>query len=198
VTNLDAIRCEASDALAQPRPLTAADRAVPARPGLYAIYGGVEAWNELGLGEPPDGRPLYIGKAEDSLVTRDLKTHFGDGRTGQSTVRRSFAALLHDTLGLRGMPRNPTSPAYFSNYGLSADHDTALTRWMRDQLQLAVWPKPSDSTLSLGRVETAMLIELLPPLNLQGVITPWTAQVKAARAVMAREARAWASDRPAG
>jgi hypothetical protein len=198
VTNLDAIRCEASDALAQPRPLTAAESAVPARPGLYAIYADVATWNELGLGEPPDGRPLYIGKAEDSLVTRDLKTHFGDGRTGQSTVRRSFAALLHDTLGLCGVPRNQARPDYFSNYGLAGAHDAALTRWMRDHLQLAIWPKPTDSGFTLGQVERALLIKLLPPLNLQGVVTPWTAQVKAARAVMAEEARAWAADRTPG
>lgn len=143
-----------------------------------------------------DGRSTSA--REENLVTRDLKTHFGDGRTGHSTVRRSFAALLHDTLGLRGMPRNPTRPAYFSNYGLSADHDTALTSWMRDYLQLAFWPKPNDSAFALGPVETALLVELLPPLNLKGVATPWTAQVKAARAVMAEEARAWAADRALG
>jgi len=137
VTDLDAVRCKARDALAQPGSLTAAHSAVPAQPGLYAIYGEAVTWDMLGLGEPPDGRPLYIGKAEESLVTRDLKTHFGDGRTGQSTVRRSFAALLHDTLGLRGMPRNPARPGYFSNYGLSAAHDAALTRWMREHLHLA-------------------------------------------------------------
>ena len=66
---------------------------VPGRPGLYAIYGDAKTWNELGLGMAPDGRPLYIGKAEDSLIIRDLKTHFGDGRTGHSTVRRSFGRL---------------------------------------------------------------------------------------------------------
>lgn len=195
MTDLDAVRCEARDALAQPGSLTAADSAVPAQPGLYAIYGEAVTWDMLGLGEPPDGRPLYVGKAEESLVTRDLKTHFGDGRTGQSTVRRSFAALLHDTLGLRGMPRNPVRPAYFSNYGLSADHDAALSSWMRDHLQLAVWPKPNDSAFTLGQVEAALLVKLLPPLNLQGVVTPWTAQVEAARAVMVEEARAWAADR---
>jgi GIY-YIG catalytic domain len=123
--------------LGHPAPLAGAEARVPGRPGLYAIYGDTKTWQELGLGEPPDGRPLYIGKAEDSLVARDLKTHFGDGRTGQSTLRRSFAALLHDTLNLRGIPRNTAKPGYFSNYGLSAAHDAALTRWMRERLQLA-------------------------------------------------------------
>jgi hypothetical protein len=94
---------------------------------------------------------LYVGKAEDSLASRDLKTHFGDGRTGQSTVRRSFAALLHDTLGLPGFPRNIDTPAYFSNYGLSASDDATLTTWMREHLRLAVWPKPSNCEFTLGQ-----------------------------------------------
>jgi hypothetical protein len=161
---------------------------------LYAIYGSQTTWAELGLGTPPDGRPLYVGKAEDSLVTRDLKTHFGDGRTGQSTVRRSFAALLHDTLNLRGLPRNPARPGYFSNYGLTAEHDAALTQWMSKHLQLAVWGKPAGCSFSLSEIEVALLLELQPPLNLQGVVTPWTAQVKQARAVMAEEARRAANE----
>jgi hypothetical protein len=198
VAELAGIREQAREALHRTDSLAGAESTVPGRPGLYAIYGDATIWNQLGLGDPPDGRPLYIGKAEDSLVTRDLKTHFGNGHTGQSTVRRSFAALLHDTLGLRGVPRNTAKPGYFSNYGLSAAHDAALTRWMREHLRLAVWPKPIACEFSLGQVEAALEVELLPPLNLQGVVTPWTAQVKAARAVMAEEARAWADEREGG
>jgi hypothetical protein len=165
---------------------------VPGRPGLYAIYASEKVWAELGLGETPDGRPLYLGKAEDSLIGRDLRTHLREGRTGQSTLRRSFAALLHDSLGLRGVPRNPAKPGYFSNYGLSSAHDAALTRWMKERLGLAVWAKPAERQVSPGEVEVALLAALEPPLNLREVVTPWTAKVKAARAVMAAEARAWA------
>jgi hypothetical protein len=64
---------------------------------------------------------------------------------------------------------------------------------MRGHLQLAV--RPSDSAFTLGQVETSLLIKLLPPLNLQGVATPWTAEMKTARAAMAEEARAWVADR---
>lgn len=194
---LESAICDARRALNASRPLARGEGDVPARPGLYAIYGSASIWGELGLGEPPDERPLYIGKAEkDGLVARDLKTHFGDGRTGQSTVRRSFAALLHDSLGLRGIPRNTAKPGYFANYGLSATHDAALTRWMRERLQLATWPKPSARAFTLREVELALLLELQPPLNLQDVATPWTSQVKAARAVMAEEARTWKPGRP--
>jgi hypothetical protein len=45
-------------------------------PGLYAIYGAQDVWRELGLRDPPDDRPLYVGKAEDSLAASDVNTHF--------------------------------------------------------------------------------------------------------------------------
>jgi hypothetical protein len=82
---------------------------------------------------------------------------------------------------------------HFSNFGWSAAHDAALTRWMKERLQLAVWPKPGDFDFTLREPESALLLELKPPLNLQGVVTQWTAQVKAARAAMAEEASAWAA-----
>lgn len=37
---------------------------VPNRPGLYAIYGPASVWSALGFGQPPNDRPLYVGKAE--------------------------------------------------------------------------------------------------------------------------------------
>jgi hypothetical protein len=69
-------------ALAAPRhALANAEAVVPHLPGLYAIYGGAAEWAELGLGHPPDDRPLYVGKSESNLADRDLRTHFGNGRT---------------------------------------------------------------------------------------------------------------------
>jgi hypothetical protein len=191
---LQLVVADALKALGRPGALAKVEAEVPQRPGLYAIYGDRATWSELGLGAPPDGRPLYVGKAEDSLADRDLKKHFGDGQTGRSTVRRSFAALLHDTLGLRGIPRklDHPKPIDFTNYGLSADHGAALTRWMRDRLLLATWPRsPKAAIFTLKTIEVAVLSQLVPPLNLLDVVTPWRAHVKAARAVMVAEARAW-------
>jgi hypothetical protein len=69
---------------------------------------------------------------------------------------------------------------------------------MRERLQLAVWGKSADCPFSLAEIEVALLLELQPPLNLQSVVTPWTAQVKAARSVMAEEARGWSAGRASG
>ena len=67
---------------------------VPPRPGLYAVHGNTAVWHQLGLGDPTDARPLYVGKAERSLASRDVNTHFSTGKTGSSTLRRSLAGLL--------------------------------------------------------------------------------------------------------
>lgn len=177
-------------ALTSPRHgLTTALPNLPAVPGLYAIYGSSETWGDLGLGAPTDDRPLYVGKAEDSLVRRDIATHFGDGRTGSSTVRRSFAALLREALDLHGTPRNPRKPDHYSNYGLSAEDDARLTAWMRARLEIGVWAMQGDAPLV--EIEQMVIGQWQPPLNLTHVNNRWTESVKRARSVMASEARSW-------
>ncbi|ODT68174.1 hypothetical protein ABS71_09975 [bacterium SCN 62-11] len=120
-------------------------------PGLYAIYGSPEAWRQLGLGDPSDGRPLYVGKAERSVVKRDVHQHFRTGKTGSSTVRRSVEAFLREALELRAQPRNPKKPDHFSNYGLEKAGDERLTEWMRTHLRLALWLRPNEDELALLR-----------------------------------------------
>lgn len=150
------------------------------KPGLYALYGSRATWRELGLGAPPDSRPLYVGKAESTLASRDLQGHFGmrprgaQSPTGSSTVRRSLAALLAPARGYRGMPRNPDKPGHFSSFGLSPDHDEDLSTWMKRRLRLAVWPYEDPGVLD--GIETEVLNALLPPLNVDKVVTPWRAQ----------------------
>jgi hypothetical protein len=163
-------------------------------PGLYAIFGSAMTWKELQLGSPPDSRPLYVGKTENTLAARDVEGHFGARRrgvqspTGSSTLRCSLAALLAVARGYKGIPRNPGNPGHFPNYGLSVAHDDDLSAWMDRRLQLALWPQTVDD---LGTIETAVLIELAPPLNIEKVVTPWRSQVKTARRVLAQEARSW-------
>lgn len=56
-----------------------------------------------------------MGKAERSLASRDVDTHFSTAKTGSSTLRRSLAGLLVDQLALEGRPRNPAKPERFAN-----------------------------------------------------------------------------------
>lgn len=163
--------------------------AVPAAPGLYGFHGDGPVWRQLGLGSPPDGRPLYVGKSESSLAARDVRTHFAAGRTGSSTLRRTLAALLVDQLGLVACPRNPAKPGHFPNFGLEPEGDERLSRWMAEHLRLAVWPSPTG--VELDDVETAVLQCLTPPLNLSKVVTPWKSMISYARKRMAAGAASW-------
>jgi GIY-YIG catalytic domain len=168
-----------------------------AKPGLYALYGSLPTWRELGLGVCPDSRPLYVGKAENTLDARDLRGHFGMRRrgvqspTGSSTVRRSLAALLASTRGYSGIPRNSDRPGHFSNFGLSIKDDDDLSAWMRRRLRLAIWPHLDAA--ALNGIETEVLKKMLLPLNLNKVVTPWQTQVKSARKLLAQQAREWKS-----
>ncbi len=174
----------AREALARGKPLECHDSVAVERPGLYAVHAGPGARRQLKV-KSADSL-LYLGKAESSLRSRDVKSHFATGRTGQSTLRRSLAALLARELGLvpvsRGTGRNA-----LTHYALESKGDNALTEWMSENLTLAIWPKPA-GCVPLSRVERHLLIELDPPLNLTHVPTP-RRELKAARADLARYAR---------
>ena len=109
--------------------------------------------------------------------------HFGmrergvQSPTGSSPLRRSLTALLAAESGYRGMPRNPDKPGYFSNHGLGEVHDDDLSAWVKARLRLALWPH--DAVADLDTIETDVLRHLLPPLNLDKVVTPWRNQVTA-------------------
>jgi hypothetical protein len=194
---LERLAANAQESLRPPGlPVDAVSERCTASPGLYAFFGGSATWARLGLGDPPEDRPLYVGKAEDTLASRDLLGHFGMRRrgkqspTGSSTLRRSLAALLADERGYTGVPRNPENPSHFSNFGLSISDDEDLSRWMRQHLRLSLWPHPDSG--ALGSIETLVLQELLPPLNLTKITTPWTSHVKSARKKLAAQAQALA------
>lgn len=92
---------------------------VPSIAGLYAVFGDEHAIAALAIGT--DTQPFYVGKAERSLVGRDLRTHFATGKTGSSTLRRTIAALLREDLDLRAVPRNLSRPDGSANYFARGD-----------------------------------------------------------------------------
>lgn len=187
IQSLSASRC----------PISEAAVFLPDSPGLYAIHSSKEVWTLLGLAHRAEV-PLYVGKAEDSLVSRDLNTHFAVGpetapKTGSSTVRRSFAALLRGPLNLKGVPRNKSKPGYFAHYGLEDEADARLTQWMQSHLTLAYWRRPPNLQCKLADVEKAVLKKWDPPVNLQNSPTKLPRLV-AEREKMKIEARAWAEE----
>jgi hypothetical protein len=188
-----AMLADALQGLAVPRlTIAEAEVTVPAEAGLYAVHGDPAVWRRLRLGDPPDDRPLYVGKSERSLANRDVRTHFSTGKTGSSTLRRSLAGLLADDLRLEGQPRNVANPEGFANFGLEAEGDARLTMWMLEHLRLAVWPSPEG--VILDGIETAVLGEMVPLLNIDKVKSPWRTSVRAGRKRLADQARAFSVD----
>lgn len=179
---------------ADPFPVTSAER-MPSRPGLYAVWSDERTWSELGLEWRGPFTPLYVGKGEDSLRKREIDTHFAAGRssvpkTGSSTLRRSFAALLAPSLGFRAIPRNVEKPGHFSNYSLRSDDDLRLTTWMHEHLLLSAWAKPAELAAPLRSLEALIIREWDPPINIQGTASS-RAALKAARSVLSAQARSW-------
>lgn len=173
----------------QAYPLDMALAFVPHVAGLYALVGSSKAVQALGLPTANAATPLYVGKAEQSLVSRDLRTHFATGKTGQSTLRRSLAALLREELNLTAIPRNTSRPDGSANFSLDRHGDERLTEWMVRELAIVVWEAPLGSH-PLKEIEAEILAALNPPLNLTHVRDRWDVLVKA-RGAMAAESRQW-------
>ncbi|KRC90052.1 hypothetical protein ASE25_11205 [Terrabacter sp. Root85] len=161
---------------------------MPDEAGLYAFYGDGLAWSSLDLAPAFDGQPLYVGKAERSLNGRDIRTHFAAGKTGSSTVRRSLAALLAGELALVPIPRNVAKPDRSANFALEPPGEARLSDWMQQQLSLATWVKLEGESLDV--IETEVVRQLRPPLNLDKVGEP-RGRLRAARKRLADVARAW-------
>src|SRR5437764_773761 len=102
------------------------------------------------------GRPRTMDEKIVRRIRRERRKGRSTSITGGSTLRRSLAALLHDSRGFRGVPRNPAKPGHFSNYGLTPTQDTDLSEWMRERLLLACWPKPLECEEALGVIEGAV------------------------------------------
>jgi hypothetical protein len=129
-----------------------ARRSCPPSPGLYAIHADRSIWQKLEVDDGwPDGRPLYVGKAQRSLARRDVGTHFQTGKTGWSTVRRSLASMLRAELKLRARPRKVEEFGSYDCFGLEPAGDERLTVWMHEHLRLALAPVVSSDLTSVER-----------------------------------------------
>lgn len=117
-----------------------------------------------------------------------MRTHFAVGETGSSTVRRSLAALLLNKLAMVAVPRDLAKPDSSANFALDGESEVRLSGWMEQRLSLAIWSKPQDAILD--EIETAVVRQLHPPLNLDKVGEP-RQQLREARRHMADIARSW-------
>lgn len=171
---------------------------LPALAGIYSFWAtGSDTLVDLGLlhvegEEPLVARPLYIGKAEDSLRDRVAGTHFKVGKTGRSTARRTFAALLGLQSCKRSTSAGSLTPKQMNrlciNYGLVSEDEKRLSDWMTTKLVIRA---VASSYEPLESVEYGLKLLRRPPLNIQKAPwpNPWRRQLEAARTVCRENAR---------
>lgn len=155
-------------------------------PGLYSWWVDDEGAADLsrGLDQPVTPGLIYAGlagatrsrsgrRSKNTLWGRIKSMHLG-GRHEFSTFRLSLGSILAEARG-------------------EVDIDEgALTEWMHEHLRLVAVPVVDADTL--GDVETAVLTELDPPLNLDKVKrTPLRVRLSALRKAHGRRGRSAAS-----
>ncbi|MGY2082327.1 GIY-YIG nuclease family protein [Blastococcus sp. SYSU DS0539] len=160
--------------------------AVPTEPGLYAWWSLPGALPGVSGPGHADGTHelVYVGLARSgpwsraTLRSRVVGNHIR-GTTGQSTLRRSLASLLHERQGWRS--RFTDRPL------LVPEDELELNAWMQEHLALswAVHDQP-------WTVEAQVIADMTPPLNQSAnVAHPLYRHVRDARArwrTAAREA----------
>jgi hypothetical protein len=155
-------------------------------PGLYSWWvdpnGAVDL--STGLGEPVDAGLIYAGlagatrsggrKSKNTLWGRIKTMHLG-GRHEFSTFRLSLGSVLAESRGDQEID------------------EPGLTAWMHEHLRLIAVPVADADTL--GDVETQVLLQLDPPLNLDKVVrNPLRNQLSALRKKYGRKRQSASSE----
>ncbi|MBI9060153.1 MAG: hypothetical protein JEZ01_20465 [Labilibaculum sp.] len=135
-------------------------------PGIYALFFIGDSFPILGNGVKKH-EIIYIGKTESSQEKRDAKTHFADGKTGSSTVRKSIGSLLHKSKKLNPIPRNLSDyeKGRVSMFKFDKASEEVITDWMKNNLALSFY-EYSKSSYEIEELETELIAELKPILNI--------------------------------
>ena len=132
---------------------------------IYAIaFNGNEFPVHFGIDKINKGDIIYIGKTESGLKKRIVKTHFKDGKTGSSTLRRSLGAILIDNLTLEPISRS-SAEARFRDYKFINKSEKILTEWMINNLSVSFIPYNRGKRL-LRKMESEIIYLLSPILNI--------------------------------
>jgi hypothetical protein len=136
------------------------------QPGIYALFFTGKSF-PLKNCQPKSDEVIYIGKTESSQKSRDRDTHFKTGKTGSSTLRRSFGAMLREELNLMPIPRNDSDfkKGRTSHFKFDQASEEKLTEWMQDNLALSFYPF-SKLLKEIDELESQLISALVPLLNI--------------------------------
>ncbi|MBK6414182.1 GIY-YIG nuclease family protein [Sphingopyxis sp.] len=124
--------------------------------GVYALF--LREDSTLPGVEPGEQGLLYIGLAANRKGLSG-RCHF-DARTRNHSPRKSLAVLLMDELGLA--PVLIIKPNSADTWGLDGPSEARLSRWMHDNLDLAI-----EVCTHPDARETELVGRYAPPLNLK-------------------------------
>lgn len=155
---------------------------VPNAAGIYGLWLSQAGWQQLGVGpDSASGDWAYLGRSSRTLLsTQNRNNIFPEGRTRQSGVRRTLAALLRSELGLT--PTITEDEYRKDRWGLSVTDDRRLAVWLAKHASVGWWESPSYLTdKDLKGVEGQLRERLRPPLNIHGTPTRWRDAIRVAR-----------------
>jgi hypothetical protein len=136
------------------------------QPGIYAFffYGKTFPLKNF---QCASNDIIYIGKTLKSQKSRDADTHFKTGKTGSSTVRKTFGSLLYEQYKLNAIPRSQSDIEKRRNSHFKFDDksEKQLTQWMVENLGLSFYPYPK-SKEEIDDLETLLINHIVPILNI--------------------------------
>lgn len=135
-------------------------------PGIYAVFFFGEDFPLDNIKPAPD-EVIYLGKTESSQEKRDAKTHFKNGKTGSSTLRKTIGSLLRKSYNLKPIVRNNSDvlKRRFSHFKFDNNSEEIITNWMQNNLALSFFEYPEGKS-KIESLETALIQELTPLLNI--------------------------------
>ena len=152
-------------------------------PGIYALFFCGEQF-PIPNYQPKCDEIIYIGKTESSQKQRDANTHFADGKTGSSTLRKTFGSLLYTNLNLIPIPRSQSDidKKRHAHFKFDNKSEKKITNWMSENLGLAFYPYPKSKT-EIDLLETNLIKELVPICNIdrKNIVNPFYDHIRSLR-----------------
>ena len=103
---------------------------------------------------------IYVGISDNGLYERDYKKHF-NGTAGSSTLRKSLGSLMGLTKTFRSEKEKTRTSGTVKTKFIKEDEEN-LSKWMNSNLLLLF-----KTASNRDEIETKMIAELNPPLNIQ-------------------------------
>ena len=149
-------------------------------PGVYAIF-AKDPDRLPGIVLPSSGLG-YVGRSSNL----ERRNHFKAIHSGFHSPRRSIGAILKTELCLTAIPRAPgASETNYKNFRFTDDGEQRLSQWMRSNLEYAIYPFDGD----INQLETQLIRENEPPLNLTKWRNPQKQKIQALRNTCKEEAK---------